>query len=237
MGKRRNEVIDKILLYAKDNSGSSSCKLPSEREMASLFGVSRVLLREAIVALEVMGLLEIRGRQGIYVKEPQLDFIEEELKILPILPEKFLPQFFEVRTIIEVNAARIAALRRTDEQLREIELCLARLKTVIENGEDLPIRARYEFILHYLIVEATNNDIMKKIYESLRVLMEKYHVILHKNLTREPCWEKHVLEDQSTIYDAIKRRDAALAEEVMKRHMRQIVELYDELKGHTILNI
>ena len=114
---KKQLVQDKLVQLIKENKFSEGDKLPSERDLARLLNVSRNVLREAIVTLAGIGALEVRERQGIFVKK-QDDFgITDNLQNLQALPSDLVTYQMEARIIISVPAARMAAERRTEEDL------------------------------------------------------------------------------------------------------------------------
>lgn len=112
-----------------------------------------------------------------------------------------------------------------------MEHCLEKMRMEIKTPEDIALQGHYEFLLHYMFVEATHNDIMKRIYESLRSLFERHHSMIHDNLTREPMWSEQVLSDQTDIVDAIRKKDEGAAERAMLKHMSQMADRYCESSG------
>lgn len=226
---KRNILINTLLDGIRNGELVKNGQLPSERELAVQLGVSRVLLREAIVALEILGVVERKERLGIFVKGPDLTGVAESLRIMPYWSEDFVPQLIEVRLMIDVYACELAAMRRTEEHLEKLERCFSTLsEKSFETPEEAKESARFEFIFHMLIVEAAQNDVLTRIYEGLSALMEKNNEMLHESLTRDASWGRRVIEHHMNILKAIREEDAESANNWMRTH---IVETRDRYQG------
>lgn len=225
--KKREFVIQEILDLIRQDDFSGEKKLPSERELAARLDVSRVILREAIVALETLGVLEIRNRLGIFVRQPDLSNLSEGLRLMPFWPENFVPQFLEIRLIIDVHAAEMAAARRTEEQLRQMKECIRTMNAIsTKTREGVRSQAHYEYLFHTLVVEAAQNPILTRIWEGLVSLVEKNNEILHENLTRDEGWAPRIASQHEATLKAIEERDPVGAGESMRTHLLEIRERY-----------
>lgn len=228
---KREVIIRDILEGIRSGKLVEENKLPPERELAASLGVSRVLLREAIVALETLGVLEVKKRLGIFVREPELSGVSENLKVMPFWPENFVPQLMEMRLIIDVHASEFAALRRTDEQLAKLEECLSMLeRTPLSSPEGVRIHAHYEFLFHMLIVEAAHNAILTRVYEGLMSLMEKNNEILHQNLTQDEDWANKVVGHHRKTFKAIAEKDPLTAAQAMRHHLLESLDRYQTMR-------
>lgn len=207
----------------RDRGYSRGNKLPSERELAHQLGVSRVILREAIVALETLGVLETKERLGVYVCEPDLGPISESLRLMPFWPERFVPYFMEIRLIIDVSAAELAAKKRTDQHLKEMKECLEVLRSfIVKPKEDVRAQAHYEYLFHTLIVESAQNPILSKIWEGLVSLIEKYNEILHQELIQDNGWIEKIVGQHELTLVAIEEKNPEEAAKTMKNHHMEI---------------
>ena len=225
MENKREHIIQVILDAIRDGEYTEDDKLPPERVLASEMGVSRVVLREAIVVLETLGVLEVRTRQGVYVKSPVMQNLSESLRFLPFLPTDFVPQLMEMRRIIDIPAARLAAERRTEVEMLRIKECLYQLENIkLYDGETIRRHAHYEFLFHSLLVDASHNSILARVYEALVSLMEKNNEILHQNLVQNLEWAPRVVEHHRRITAAIEAKDAIEAEAAMKTHIDESTE-------------
>jgi len=136
-----------------------------------------------------------------------------------------VPQLMEMRRIIDVPAARLAAERRTDIDLLRIKECLYQLQHIVLVDENAIRRhAQYEFLFHSLLVEAAHNSILARVYEALVSLMEKNNEILHQNLVQNLDWAPRVVEHHRRIAAAIEAGDASEAAAAMQAHIDESTE-------------
>jgi GntR family transcriptional repressor for pyruvate dehydrogenase complex len=150
---KRDDVIIKLKELIKDKMYTKGSKLPPERKLATMLGVSRSLLREAVITLEAWGVLTSVERQGIFVVTPDLVNFTENMQFIPLWLEDIVPQVMEMRWLLNVSAAELAAFRRTDEDLVKLQTCIAHLKSSNCDSEEGKKKSSYlEIILHNLYI-------------------------------------------------------------------------------------
>jgi DNA-binding FadR family transcriptional regulator len=192
-------------------------RLPSERTLAERFGVSRTQVREAIIALEVQGVVEVRVGSGIYVAQA-----------LPARTGTFdLPrgpgpiETLRAREVIESEVAALAAAERKDADLDRI---FAALRTMRENMDDKAANEAADREFHLAIAAATGNDVLRLVVTAM-----------WDNSRADPLWKKieehfHTpalraasQEDHQRIFAAIMARDAAGARTAMQAHLSRVI--------------
>jgi GntR family transcriptional repressor for pyruvate dehydrogenase complex len=221
MDSKREATTNNLLAMVKDGRFSEGDQLPPERELALQLNVSRNLLREAIITLEALGILEVRKRQGIFVKEPSIPDFAGSLRHMPFSPEELIPQLMEARLLIEGHAAELAAKRRTAPELVKLEECFNRLTTApCSTDSEKKSHAHTEFLFHSLIMQASHNTVLARIFEGLSSLMERANEILHLRLVDKEGWLDHVYTQHRTVLDAIKGGDGQVAGEAMRQHIQ-----------------
>lgn len=192
-------------------------RLLSERELAERLGVSRTSVRQALTALEVTGIVEIRHGGGVFITEPPET-------VLPLLADALadeheqLPAIMEVRQAIEAQTARLAALRRTDADLATLELAIRRMQDANESGED-PADADREF--HDSIVAAARNPLLATLWEQLSAPVDKTR---RASLAR-PGRPQASLRAHRRIRDAIAAEDPDRAAKAMLDHLAVVADL------------
>lgn len=235
---KKKIVSDKLRELIETNSLAQGDKLPSERELAQRLGVSRNVLREAVVSLSSEGILEVRERQGIFVKNAEGYGVLESLQGIQLLPADFILYQLEVRTIISVPAARLAAQRRTDEDIRKLHECYESFAACpYSTPEELEQSGKWEALLHHLVTEAAHNPILSRINESVNALVEKNNLILHPNLVTEGGWMPHIIEQHAKIIKAIEERDSKSAGDVLQEHMMESVKMMSERHPEVVARI
>jgi GntR family transcriptional repressor for pyruvate dehydrogenase complex len=159
------EAIKSLIVAGELGSGDA---LPPERDLAVMLGISRPSVREAIRVLTAMNVVEPRHGGGTYVTSLDPWLLARPINfLLQIEPSSFL-DLFEVRQVLEVAAARLAATRITDEMVS----ALGELADAAAAALRQPARySELDFELHSKLVEATGNPIYLSLYESISDLM------------------------------------------------------------------
>lgn len=230
--KKRAELVRKLTELIREPGRFPDGHLPSERELAQSLGVSRNLLREAIITLEVMGLLEIRERQGAYIRTPQPGEYAASLKLLSVWPGDILAYIMEMRLVIEAPAAALAAERREEEELVRMKDCLRHLDEVERScGLDAAECARWDTILHSLILGAAHNPVLQRVYEGFYSTMEEYIVLSRRKLLAIEGWAKDIRGQHWSLVDAIERRDPEAASAALREHLGKALDKLNEMQS------
>ena len=144
-------------------------RLPSEIELARSFGVSRPVIREALMSLQALGLTASQTGKGTFVVSDRVS--------APLLMGGYSPAHVkEVRRYLEIPSARLAALRRTDRDIGELAEILAR----IEDADDPARRNRLDADFHVAIAAAAGNPLIGKLVEDMRSVLEEHSLALAK---------------------------------------------------------
>ena len=183
-------------------------RLPSERELAGEFGVSRASIREAIKALTALGLLETRTGDGTYVRPNLGESILEPLSWAVLLAEGVGPDLAETREAIEPDIAGLAAERATAWEKKQLLKTLDAMREAVGNP---PAFAQADLAFHLALAKAAHNQILLEMMNGLQRLLFGLitsHVIEIEDQKR--CLRKHV-----DVYEAIIAGDTAKAREAM----------------------
>lgn len=191
-------------------------KLPSEHEICEQFGVSRPVVREALLRLRADGLVSAYQGLGTFVihqPAPRLKTFGDVQNVGAYLRAQ------EVRMALEGDAARLAALRRTDEQLKKIEEAHRAFAEELGQGK---VSAEADLAFHASIAEASGNDfflgVLETIHESIHGFMR-----LSLNLTRTGSRQRaeRVMDEHQSILAAIREQDGERARTAMQFHLGQ----------------
>ncbi len=195
-------------------------KLPPERELINEFGVSRTVIREAIRALEERGLVEVKHGSGVYIVEPSMDSVTESLTLHLRMTESSLMALLEVREILEVEIAGLAAERATDEEREEIEKALRREAEVLDSpGEYVEEDLRF----HDLLTRGAHNEVLPILLNPLAELLRE-----SRRVTSEPPGSTELsFEGHREIFEAVKNGDKEQAQEAMREHFRMVREVLE----------
>lgn len=191
-------------------------RLPSEIELTEAHGVSRTVIREAVTGLRYDGLVEVRQGAGIFVLKPQLAAssapkldsarISSDLEVL------------EVRTPLEIEAAGLAALRRSPAQEEAIFECHARVLKCIEADESI---READLALHMAIAAATNNPLFTQFLETHSASAIPQSKIVAENRTAEQtAYRRLIHKEHQAVVVAISDGDEKSARAAMQDHLR-----------------
>lgn len=191
-------------------------KLPSEQEISTAFGVSRPVVREALMRLRADGLVHSRQGAGTFVsKDPP----QSMMKFTRAEDVAAYLRSFEVRIGLETEAARLAAKHRSEKHLRRIREAMDRMKFTFDSGGNA---GPDDFAFHVEIAEATGNSMFVEIMNILgKVIMGQMSLAL--GLTRHGSDErrKQMLDEHLRILEAIEAGDSDAAALFMRHHLVQ----------------
>jgi len=200
-----DEAILKIKEMITTGRLSPGDRLPPEKELSESLGLSRSSLREAVKALEVIRVLDVRRGDGTYVTslEPRL-LLEALSFVVDLHDDRSVLEIFGVRRILEPAAARLAATRMTGEQLDDLERLLE-TTTAVEGVEAL---VQHDLEFHRAISEACGNDYLAHLVESIS--SHTVRARIWRGLTQQGAVERTIAEHRA-ILSALRQHDADLA--------------------------
>ena len=214
LADRLQEQLKRQMLSGRLAPGAA---MPSERELREVFGVGRTTVREALQGLVSSGFLT-RDAGRLIVRHPS-DISPLMLDLAARASDASVQQVFDVRKLLEIHAAGLAAAHRTADDLAELAECLRRMDTQDETQYHTADRS-----FHCAVVRASQNAVLAELYEAgLGLFFRK--PAFWRVFTRSPEQRYRVgsgYEGHLQIHDAIVRRDEVLAVEQMRRHLQQV---------------
>ena len=212
------EIIDQVRDLISSGRLKPGDRLPSERELALTFGVGRSTVREAIRSMESLGLIEVRAGEGTFLAGPSARNTQDPLTANLFKAWSTHFKLFEVRAVLEPSLAALAARRATPEQIEAMRSILADQEREILRGET---GQKADSAFHHLIAEATGNEILHNVAESLMTLLGETRETSLQH-SRRPSSS---LKQHRAILAAIESRNSAAAERRMREHIRSIERL------------
>lgn len=191
--------------------------LPTEEELRGQLGVSRPVVREAIKAVTTLGM--IRSRQGrgteVLPYDSWNEFAPEVLEARRELQtvDEFLVRLLELRRIIEVEAAALAAERASPADVARMQ---DHLTAMDEVGEDVEALARIDVAFHDAILAATSNRPLRSLLRSIEPALLTARTV---SLTTRPSGIRRSIREHRSIFDAIRRRSPDEARKAMSKHL------------------
>ncbi len=214
----QNEIIYKIKELINYKNLEPGEKLPSERMMSEKFGVTRSNVREAIQKLEFYGLLKSIPQSGTFVANIGVIAMNGMIDDIVQLKKPDFKSLVETRILLELKSVRLAAIRRSEEELLQIKMALdAFAKKALQGGDAV----QEDLLFHLAIANASGNStlntFMLKITPEIITDFNKYHV----------CDENQALigvQEHENIYNAIKEQNPGKAKEMMKHHFQALYQ-------------
>jgi GntR family transcriptional repressor for pyruvate dehydrogenase complex len=192
-------------------------RIPSERELAEEFSVSRPTVREAMIALEVLGLVQSRHGSGIYAA----DEIPEKAAEQDVELDVGEFELTEARMLFEGEAAALAALTISDDELDELERLVEAIAE--ENAQDEG-RERADRAFHIAIARATRNSLILEVVERLWDIRDSSPLCVNMLERARSRGSRPRVDEHAAILSALRARDAKAAREAMRHHLSQVVE-------------
>lgn len=191
-----------------------------------MFGVGRSSIRAAVQSLVGLGLLERRAGVGTFVRSLSLEDLQNLVRRPVSLGYSEAMQLHEIRTMIETTAARLAARRRTERDLREMSACLERYRSAFfADDPEQTIDADLGF--HRAIVAAAHNPVLLSLLESISISLRAHRRQYGKLVNAEEL--ELVTTEHLAIQAAIRQQETAEAERLVARHMRHIWQQIEAL--------
>ena len=206
-------LYDKIVVEKTLAPGE---KLPNEVDLSRELGVSRATLREALRTLVAQGVLEVHRGRGTFVTRAAGEMEDFGFSSLDRVRGQ-LRDLFELRAIVEPQAARLACQRAGEEERREILRLGEEVEARIRAGED---RTEADRALHTAIVRATHNEFMVRL---LPMISQAVETAIDSGEDQEAL-ARITLRDHALLLEFFRAGDAAGAEHAMAIHMRHAME-------------
>jgi GntR family transcriptional repressor for pyruvate dehydrogenase complex len=215
---KRESTLEVIVQQIKDQIKKGILKpgekLPSERKLADLLGVSRSSIREAIQALAFSGYLEVNQGKGTYILEMATKY-DEVANFFSEFSNYSLDYLMEARIMLESEFARLAALNASQEEIDVIE----KIFNEIAKSNDLNSFVVKDLEFHLTIAKATHNPFM---YGLMKIIGEMLYKETNRIIGRSRYTRENTIETTRDLVQAIKQRDAEKAKELMGEHIRNI---------------
>ena len=220
---------DKIIQQLKQLITTGQLKpgdrLPAERVLAERLGVGRSYVREAIRKLEFFGLLKTSPQSGTYVSGYSIKMIEGVLTDIINFNKDDFSALIEARYYMEINAARLAAMRRTDEDLALLRAAVADYDNKVNSKQEA---VQEDMFIHLRIANATKNSV----FESMLLML--LPDIIRNIIDQKICGDNRgvqAMAEHHEILQAIADQDADAAGTAMAAHLDDILRISREKKG------
>lgn len=217
------DIVKQIMDSIKDGELKPGDKLPTERELALQLNVSRTAIREALRSLEVMGVIYSKVGSGTFIKEMSLDILMDSFAGILKKNERLIIELIEVRMLLEVEIAKLAARKIDDNKIQAIEKALKLMEDEIKEG-GLGVKGDNAF--HNELANAADNLAMTSILNLCGELLNSTRKAALKALG-DP---KIGLQHHRLILEAVKAGNGEEAGRLMKEHLEIAFNNLNNLK-------
>lgn len=221
-----DQIIETIGRLIAEGILKAGDTLPSERILAEMLKVSRTSVRQALKALDVLGVLEIKPGSRTLLNKSISKLLINPMKFMSLLHNVGILELFKTRKIIEVALARLAAENAEEEDIKRMDKALKKVKELV----DVPDKYLfYEMKFHEAIFKASRNRILTAMMASINNLLlgsREKTVKLFNNLA-------DTLYQHFDIFNAIKNKDSNKAGDAMFYHLSEVEKV---LKEKSIVN-
>jgi GntR family transcriptional regulator, transcriptional repressor for pyruvate dehydrogenase complex len=219
-------AIEQLRVLIQNGTLKPGDRLPTERQLAEMLGVSRPTVREALSALTLLNVVESRQGSGRVVRSLDLSAMAAPLQVLLSLSlpsDRDVESVLQVRAVIESGLARMAAERIGDDALADYRRTLDKLHAAGSVEEML----RHDIRLHGMIARESQSPMLTWLLESLRELI----ALARAQTMRVAAVTDSVASDQERIYDALARHDPSAAADAMWAHLARIEAAFGARDG------
>lgn len=210
------EIVQQIKGFIMDGNLKPGDRLPSERELSERLAVSRASVREALSALAILGVIDIRPGEGTFVRNIRNRDIVESLTLALLMDSRTVIELLEARKALEGEAVFLAARRAELEHLAKMEAILEDMRKDLQTntlGEEADLR------FHLAIAEAAGNSVLARLMHTVTDTLRQALRASRLSLYTTPGNPELLLEQHSTIYEMIKARNPRGARKAMNQHL------------------
>ncbi len=215
----------KLLKLIHERGFMPGDRLPSERELSQMFTMSRNSLRESLVRLETLRIIEMRPKSGIYLR---LDPAERSTEALVLFAETNMPlkahevsEAIEVRRIVEIQGLRLACERRTDSDLKNIWNILSHSQRSLLDGGNL---VHHDPEFHLALLACTHNQMLMQIAHVFYAISKRRRQMYFS----EPGQNERSHAQHMALFEALKNRDADLGVRLLENHLQGVNVYFEE---------
>jgi len=237
---RVKEIVELLNEQIRAGTVTEGNRLLPERELSQLLQVNRPALRQALAVMEVLGITEVRPRDGVYIKCRSSN-LEQSLEFFSLWPADVIPQVYELRSILEPHAAELAAMRRDDENLKRMQETHQNMIRLASNPDEGSYIAflRWNRMFHEIVIKAAKNQVLEQVYMANLAAYERAMIYMRQNddSDRAYKWPLLTIEEHQRIITAIEEKDEKAAYALMKNHIKDGAMRAENFRGIVNVNV
>lgn len=215
-------AFEQLISYVVKGEWKAGDRIPPERDLCQQLGIARTSLREALKAMELVGMLDSRVGDGTFVC-PRSEFLSRPLLwAFTGTDHAELRDIMEARELLERDLASLAAQRASDAEIEKIRATVDRMRESVARKESM---LEADMAFHLAIAEAAHNEVLLNAVQLLRNLMKQW-LVLKLMIPQVPA---NVLEQHEIIFRAIQSRDPEAARNAMHTHLQTTAHLLEQV--------
>ena len=207
-----SEVARRLMDLFTSGSIEPGTRLPPERHLAATLGVGRSAVREALAALEILGIVDVRPGSGTYLRGTASELLPQTLRWGLLIGERNTAELLELRSGLEIFVARLAASRGDQASLAIVGKQLERMRTTLG---DLKPFARADLEFHHALAAAAGNAVLIDLLHVVRSLLQVYA----DRAVEDVAGAQKAIDEHAAVYAAVAARDEDGAASAMAIHM------------------
>jgi GntR family transcriptional repressor for pyruvate dehydrogenase complex len=219
------QVADRIQHLIAEDALRPGDKLPGERELAERMGVSRTVVREAIRALSVRGLVRVKSGCGTYVQELSPRDVAAHIELFLKLRQTTEPyrDIYEIRRMIEVEAAGLAATRAAESDCEAMEAAIEGMAASVEDRERY---IEHDLAFHAALAAATHNELFNVLLSPISDLLQEFILVS----VYAPGAFEDGLNHHRKILTQVRRGHPADAQTAMRDHLDHAQKMVEAVR-------
>lgn len=221
-----DRIVDAIKAMICDHRLMPGDKLPTERDLAQQFNVSRASVREALHSLETLGLIEARVGSGTYLADNP-EGILEHLSWVVYFSGSVEKELTEARSILEPEIAALAAKNATFQDMEILAETLQKMEASLGDPHEAAVQ---DFEFHVALARSAHNTLLQETIVGMQWILRG---CILKKLESNPSMEFICLSEHRRIFDAVCRRDAEAARKAMRRSIAESKLFMTEIQEET----
>ncbi len=221
------QIVNQIRDLIAEGKLKKDDKLPPERALARQFGASRAVIREALSALEVLGIIECRRGQGDFIKADATEASINSEVMRELLQEHSPREIFETRVELEPSLAGLAVENAVDKDIYRLERQLEKLNALGREAELNPDKIddymEEDRKFHLEVARAAHNSVLFDVYASVNLMMKetRWKALKRKNIEKEGNIRQFEVE-HTAFFEAIRDRKSDVARAMIRGHIEDI---------------
>ncbi len=210
------DIVQQFMKKIEDGELKAGDKLPTERELVEQLGVSRTSIREALRAMELLGVIESRVSEGTFVKPSGVDRAFLRLRGSDTADERRTLEMYEIRMLLEPYGAGLAARKRSERHLAELAGAVETMKREIAEGT----RGREgDKRFHKILAEASGNGVLVSILSLCSEMLASSIAVANAHVNAND-----IIDEHERMYEAVRQGEERTAERLMRAHLKRALD-------------